>query len=205
MLDDEIPFKVPPLSWLKIDNLVEDYLLKVCPETLIEACKTDIEKIIDVYLYHTHGVKVIHGANIPKDEEARFSAVTNKIEIPHRTVQMLEQQNPRARFTLAHEAGHVLLHREYILTNAFRLARSTPVKVVKEYEKPEPQANQAAAAILMPKKTIIPEYLRLLRVKQSEALAISALQDVYECSYESVRLRIAWLKKNSLLLGERRL
>lgn len=57
-------------------------------------------------------------------------------------------EEPRARFTMAHELGHWFLHTKR------PLARARPGSVVKPYRDPEAQANQFAAELLMPRKMI---------------------------------------------------
>jgi len=50
----------------------------------------------------------------------------------------------RARFTAAHELGHLVMH-----TN-IPLARAKPEERIKPFRRSEPQANQFAAELLMP-------------------------------------------------------
>jgi Zn-dependent peptidase ImmA (M78 family) len=56
----------------------------------------------------------------------------------------------RARFTAAHELGHFVLH-----TN-IPLARAPSDAAIKKFRLSEPQANQFAAELLMPRKFLTP-------------------------------------------------
>lgn len=57
----------------------------------------------------------------------------------------------RARFTAAHELGHYLMH------TGVPLARITAGQIVKPYRRAEPQANQFAVELLMPRQFITTE------------------------------------------------
>jgi Zn-dependent peptidase ImmA (M78 family) len=66
----------------------------------------------------------------------------------------------RQRFTLAHEIGHFELHRD-MLTSEVHVDKSFPIlmrdpKSASGSERHEIQANQFAAALLMPKKLLVP-------------------------------------------------
>lgn len=52
----------------------------------------------------------------------------------------------RARFTVAHELGHLFLHKD------MPLARANPGDNVPAYRRSEPQANRFAAELLMPRR-----------------------------------------------------
>lgn len=83
----------------------------------------------------------------------------------------------RARFTAAHELGHLVMH-----TN-IPLARARPD--TKAYSRAEPQANQFASALLMP--------LRFLQVHDTPEI----VAERHGVSKESARLRLEYMRKRS--------
>lgn len=87
----------------------------------------------------------------------------------------------RARFTAAHELGHLILH-----TQA-PLARAQPGQEVKPYSRAEPQANQFASAILMP--------LRFFQASDTPDVVATR----HGVSREAARLRIEYFRKKGML------
>lgn len=66
-----------------------------------------------------------------------------KMYVPERTYIAAVEDDPRARFTLCHELGHMLLHRD------IGFARN-PNEDIPIYKQPEWQANTFAAELLAP-------------------------------------------------------
>lgn len=91
------------------------------------------------------------------------------------------QGDPRARFTAAHELGHWAMHTNIPLARA-RRGDGTP-----DYRLAEPQANQFAAEILMPRHFI------------NSADDIGDLMKRFGVSREAARNRIRYLQKNARL------
>ncbi|MBV4427204.1 ImmA/IrrE family metallo-endopeptidase [Clostridium tyrobutyricum] len=74
--------------------------------------------------------------------------------------------NPRDRFTVAHEIGHLLLHN----TESISYARSN--KQIKAYENPEWQANTFAAELLIPVDSI--KYLSPIQIAHKFKVSLTA-------------------------------
>lgn len=197
-MKEEIPFPVLPMSWTAIDNVVEKYLREEMPLVLSKPQVTDVEKLLECVMARTHDLGVLYDADLAPDIEAQLDPIRGVVHIGRATLLGLEKGLARARFTLAHEAGHVLLHMEFIRENHLKLARMGPRRV-ESFARPEPQANQAAAAIVMPKVTFVPEYRRIKTRGWSDWEAIAALQNTFGCSERAVDLRITWLKKEGFL------
>jgi Zn-dependent peptidase ImmA (M78 family) len=83
----------------------------------------------------------------------------------------------RARFTAAHELGHFVLHTNIPLARTRRGDGTAPFRLA------EPQANQFAAEILMPR-----EYVRGVASAQ-------ALVDAHQVSFEAAMNRIRYATK----------
>ncbi|UKS54910.1 ImmA/IrrE family metallo-endopeptidase [Exiguobacterium acetylicum] len=85
---------------------------------------------------------------IPKDkmyEYAFFLPEKNELWIREDVYEAALNGNPRHRFTLAHEIGHVFLHQ-----NIKRLARGEFAVSIPAYKDPEWQANEFAGELLAP-------------------------------------------------------
>lgn len=102
-----------------------------------------------------------------------FAIKVNRYETPE-----------RQRFTIAHEIGHFLLHREYILTGVIDsiMYRSSLGS------KRETEANRLAADILMPMKKVREELDRLgLPVGARAAQQLSA---IFKVSVPAMKVRL---------------
>ncbi|MBO6696911.1 MAG: ImmA/IrrE family metallo-endopeptidase [Maricaulis sp.] len=66
------------------------------------------------------------------------------IVLPESTYRNATENVPRARFTVAHELGHLALH------SNVQLARANPDAIIKPFENSETQADRYAAELLMP-------------------------------------------------------
>lgn len=94
----------------------------------------------------------------------------------------------RQRFTIAHELGHLLLHpgRPMILDRARVNLRDSVSSMATDSQ--EIEANQFAAALLMPRDFLLAE-LKRLPAKQSDLL-IEGLAQKFDVSREAIRHRL---------------
>lgn len=85
---------------------------------------------------------------VPEDkmyEYALFLPEMNELRIREDVYEAALNGNPRHRFTLAHETGHVFLHQ-----NIKRLARGDVAVSIPAFKDPEWQANEFAGELLAP-------------------------------------------------------
>ncbi len=170
-----IDFIVPPLSWKEIEDVALDARRALGLETeawfpIIEV----LEKVLDRHF----NVRLDVG---DYDEMGEAEGLTS----PDGTFIMLREDvyrgvcanEPRARFTAAHELGHLELH-----TN-IPMARAPHRESVPIYRLAEPQANQFAAAILMPETFVQPW-------DDADALMLR-----FGVSFEAARNRLSNLRK----------
>ncbi|WP_191601420.1 ImmA/IrrE family metallo-endopeptidase [Marinomonas algicola] len=101
--------------------------------------------------------------------------------------------NGRQRFTIAHELGHLALHRDLIGNGLDdRAMRSTTpgcydnTLITRAHET---EANQFAAALLMPKEAVLREALRLDK-------NILALANYFQVSESAMQIRLSSLLSN---------
>lgn len=83
------------------------------------------------------------------DKYAYYDHTKNKMVIREDVYEMACAENGRHRFTIAHELGHYILHR-----NGVKMCRVAGNERIAAYLDPEWQANTFASAILMPKRLI---------------------------------------------------
>lgn len=130
-------------------------------EAIASACRSEADtaapNIIECILGVAAKFKASHGLTIHPvpdhelggDEARATSAVPPTIKVRQSVFHAAQRNSPRARFTLAHEFGHIILEHkgEYRARNA---ATATVLHQEKAYADAEHQANLFAAAFLIP-------------------------------------------------------
>jgi hypothetical protein len=149
--------KVPvvrPLSRRKIELLAENFLSKVQPECLQVPTPFDVERCLDVVLpssgYQPDLLELGPGV------EGLTDPIHKLVRIPPQVYEKMVTGKGRARFTVTHEVGHVVLHAKQvreIMVNygTDGLKRRSDIE---SYRDPEWQANAFAAAVLMPESAV---------------------------------------------------
>jgi Zn-dependent peptidase ImmA (M78 family) len=103
------------------------------------------------------------------------------------------ESHVRQRFTLAHELGHFILHRnkeqEVFVDNVSYMFRKSDAKTSKGY-KIEKEANQFAAAILMPKGLIEDQIESLNDNSLSDHDLICELSKIFKVSQIAMTYRL---------------
>ena len=151
MDSNELVQKVPARSSREIEEMANAALIHIFTYQqnafLPYAFRTFFEEGGLARLNLGYGVEELVG------EEAHYDAGTNEIILDVSTYDALCMDAPRAKFTLAHEIGHALLHGPY-LRSEIGQGRTRhiryPRKTLAPYEDPEWQANEFAGAFLMP-------------------------------------------------------
>lgn len=92
-----------------------------------------------------------------------------KIILPQSVYDAACQNEGRARFTVAHEFGHLILHPKH------RLSLSRSASEVKPYRNPEWQANQFAAGILMP-EVLVRKYSSVVEIVDAFGVSTQAAE-----------------------------
>jgi hypothetical protein len=149
--------KVPvvnPLSRRKIELVAEHFLSKVQPGCLGAPIPFDVERCLDVVLprwgYQPDLVDLGPGI------EGLTDPINKLVRIPPHVHEKMVAGNGRARFTVSHEIGHVILHAQQvreIMVNCGQdgLKRRSDINACRD---PEWQANAFAAALLMPENVV---------------------------------------------------
>lgn len=99
----------------------------------------------------------------------------------------------RRRFTIAHELGHLLLHRneELHVDERFPIGFRSELSS-KAIDAAEIEANQFAAEMLMPSATLIKD-VRTLPTDIDSETAISQLAQLYQVSEQAMTIRLSAL------------
>ena len=141
--------KVLPLSWQKIEDVTESLVKEVSPATLNAAQPFPIFELCEFRLEELCGVSLVV-ENLPIEVEGRFEG--DELILNEHVYHGAMNSESRARFTLAHELGHCVLHKEQLQelnsrpkANVLYRRGTFPI-----YRDPEWQANAFAASILMP-------------------------------------------------------
>lgn len=100
-------------------------------------------KIFPTYIFHV-AEKDYMSQSYGKTVEAMTTPNNMLIEVREDIYEKLQNNDPRARFTLAHEIGHLVLHQNPIF------ARSSTQESTPTYCNSEWQANTFAAELLAP-------------------------------------------------------
>lgn len=124
-----------------IRNLVRDQIAKTYPEGMYHL-PLDVEELAEVKL----GIP-LHLVDLPKSILGYANIQENAIYINA----MIEQQHTRFRFTIAHELGHLTLHRELVKRDDPLLTTLNQSLLAPDNEsRIEYQANLYAGELLIP-------------------------------------------------------
>lgn len=113
------------------------------------------------------------------DAEGMNCLGTPKIILPESVYEALYMDDGRARFTVAHEIGHLILHPKHRLS----LSRNVG-EVVPAFRDPEKQANRFAAALLMPKRLLV----------NYRSATVADIMDIFGVSNQAAEIRMGALR-----------
>ena len=152
--------EMPPMRWAEIDTEARKTLDALFPTFEDFFAPQAFLKIFEGGLKNHFGIG--YGVeDLPFGEEGYFNFETTEIILDTETYLSLMADEGRARFTLAHEIGHGILHNAYMCSikrgngRANRLQRSQ----LEPYRDPECQANRYAGEFLMP-TALIQKYIQ---------------------------------------------
>lgn len=141
---------VRPLSKDILEYRAKTIISSFCPETLSEAAPFPVLRFCDERLQEDFGVPFAVG-HLGRGEEGRLDG--HELTVSEVVYADALRDDGRARFTLAHELAHAVLHANQ-LRKINDARRGTPILFRREElrasEDPEWQANRFAAALLMP-------------------------------------------------------
>lgn len=159
-------YVVPPWSWEGLgkltDNIRVQFSLASQPEfPVMEFLETVLDQKLGAVRLEVETMEEMGDYEGLTDPNGQF------IRLREDVYEKAWEGDTRARFTVAHELGHFFLH------TGQPMARAVPQNTVK-FRLTEPQANQFAAEILMPRNfmrtdDIVPVVMARHRVSQAAA------------------------------------
>lgn len=172
-VSSEQGFIVPPQSKANIDRITQ-FIRQANPQFINEVGAIDIMALLE----HRH-----QNFSVVPDSELKgvlgLTLPSGKIRLRESVYEGAYDGNGRDRFTVAHEIGHGIMHRNYI--GLARPADST----TKTYCKSEWQANEFAGRLLLPDI-----YLEKHKHKPFYEIA-----EMYGVSLECVQIRFNKINK----------
>lgn len=170
---------VPGRSYAQIEKEAMSFLSLVSPQSLLQPGPVPILEIFENKMDAFH-FQVLIGKNI--QGLGGFTDVTRRfIQISSATYRHLEKGDPQAKFTVAHEFGHMRLHAQH--TKGLFAPRSQ----LRPFEDPEWQANAFSAAILMP-------YPTMKRLFEEDRMSVEETREIYQVSWAAAQRRVQYLQ-----------
>ena len=181
--------KVPVVSGMsknQIERRALSLLKSYCPENLLVAKPTPVLEIFEDFVYGRYGFTPLI-QDLPAGLEGRTNITTRTVELDSATHQALEENNVRARFSTAHEIGHVDLHREEKAFSGILTSKDVTYarrKDIPAYLDPEWQANTFSGALLMP----LPVVKNLMK-NYSGLELLEIMTEKFCVSWEAAKIR----------------
>lgn len=160
----------PPQSYLSIEGKAQALREMLAPYgvnadrafPIVEVLEHVMPTIMPEFYLGVASWQELNGAEAIKTRD-------NKIMVREDVYDQAIEGQARARFTLAHELGHLMLHEEHVLHRM-----TTPAgKKLKVFYDPEWQADAYASAVLMPRQSVshlaIDEIVSKFRVSRRAA------------------------------------
>lgn len=181
--------KAIPLSRNKIEKAAAAFRASLPPDIVGDhGAITDTEELLEHL--RDEDVVVEFSECLAIGQEAFYSPLKNTIVFKEEIAR--KPHEPRNRFTIAHELGHFVLHREQYKDVIFESGRGRLYRRedLKPYEDPEWQANCFAAALLMPRESVT-----LLTQGLEFAEACTLIKDTFMVSWTAARNRLREIRK----------
>lgn len=200
-----IGFTANPLSAIDVQDIAVNILRKYQPSALLLPEAIKIEWLVEQVLTESgFALEIKPDGFLQPDVEALTDFQNRLVYIRESTYEKLGKADGRARFTLAHECGHVVLHTDQWLYKLATAARTIDLTTVKPFLSPEWQANKFAAVLLMPEQTFWPAYCaNKEELAGFESVVVQELADMFKVSRQATEKRILFLedknKKGSLM------
>lgn len=174
---------VPARSWAEIGKVSCKLIQSAYLELLVKPGPLPIDDFFEYKMKQVLGFDYAV-SELPVGIEAAMDPKEKLVILSPGTYEDLMNGIARARFTVAHEIGHVILHARYLCHrlldggNVLRLNRGA----IAPYRDPECQANAFAASFLMPTHHVD----RMIR----EGAGAQSLVKIFGVSWDSAEYRI---------------
>lgn len=176
---------VPPMSWYDIGRRADTLLARVYPEVLRKPQPVPIDDFLEQELRKIFSFE--YEVQDLRGDEGRVDPVDRLVILDVATYDGLQRGEGRARFTTAHEIGHVELHSKYfqkILRDGRKPMQLRRTRI-EPFRDPDYQADAFAGALLMPTHHMI----RLV----AEGKETAELAEIFSVSKQAAQVRKAKL------------
>jgi Zn-dependent peptidase ImmA (M78 family) len=176
---DNFVWKAPPMRWVDIEEKARKFRKSIGLDEVLRFPVIDVlEKILHEELKLVE-MRVVDDQDMGS-AEGYTDPAGRYIELSQCVYESACLEKNRARWTVAHELGHWMLH------TCVPLARVSPDRrnTIRVFENPETQAHQFAAALLMP----------IYRISSSETAC--RISQVFGVSLEAAEKRLSYLRRN---------
>ncbi len=170
----DIPFEAPPRSGDSIEELADAirkaFGLHERPFfPVVQFLEFGLPQIVPDMFYDVQSKLQLGG------REGAVDPIKRAIYIREDVYDAAVRHNHRARFTLAHETGHAVMH-------VGTLNRVLPRQAIPTFRQPEWQANRFAGALLMPRRLV------------SQCGSLADISDTFGVSQQAALVRVRELK-----------
>lgn len=192
-----IGYTALPMSTIEVENEAKRILREYQSSALLGPQPVNVEWVIEQVLSeHGFSLELKPDSYFPSETEAVTDFQERKVYIRESTYEKLGMGDGRAKYTLAHECGHVVLHTDQWLQKLATAARAVDITKVAAFISPEWQANKFAAALLMPEITFWPALCELRQEQgRFQGFEVQELACIFEVSWNAVGKRIDNLSK----------
>jgi len=188
---------VPPRSNLEIALEAYQFLQRVASERYDNPGPLPVADLLEFELEDLFGYE-FDVQELQPPLEATTDASTKELIVSHRTYKALvRQDDPRARFTIMHEIGHIVLHAPYLRWISARGKKPQRFNrgTIPAYMDSEHQADVFAAAALMPQRAVAKVVEACRRRGFSKEETINEISRVFRVSYSAAGIRLRNFKK----------
>ncbi len=171
---------VPPRSRAEVEHEATMVTAATIPLLLKEPGAFPVAEFMEFTMFSQYGFRLGVSDNLAVEAVAYLTE--RLIMVSDKTYRDLQEDEPRARFTAAHELGHLILHADFVAMGEVAMMRKAEIKI---YEDPEWQADVFATGLLVPAKVAsgIPN------------LTEERLMEVFKVSRSCAKRRISELDK----------
>ncbi|MGC4032429.1 MAG: ImmA/IrrE family metallo-endopeptidase [Tepidisphaeraceae bacterium] len=188
----------PPLAAKSISKLADSLLMRHAPRTLQGNGAFDVLSYVEFHLLKEHETDCRVTDQLPPGTwaETRLSLMI----LSEGTYLEAADDQAFARFTIAHEIGHVVLHRDLMMKHFQSSQQGTQCPLfsrgeLEPYCDPEWQANEFAAALLMPQAGMISLRQRI----SNREVFIGVVVETFKVSYTAASYRVDKLVRRGKL------
>lgn len=170
------------------------------PETIKGKKPFDIKGFCELgRMRELTGVSFVVEKSLGEDygEQVLGEVVGNELRIIESVYQELEHNVGRARFTLAHELGHVMLHRDISTARDLSRLNFKPSGDLNYKNNPEKQADYFAACLLMPKAGVAKALRSAGKVTKTQAIDIVCT--AFQVGRSAAKWRVQNLEKKGFV------